>query len=69
MKYFQQQNALLIRFNSLKGEHDNLLENRRKTEIVATLLKLNPTIRVEISDTYVPHISLSMEFDVSFLVW
>jgi len=36
---------------SVSGEHSNLLECRRKTELIGVLLKHNPSIRIQFTDT------------------
>jgi myosin I len=35
------------------GEHDNLIECRRKTELIAAIKKINPGLSSTITDTYV----------------
>jgi hypothetical protein len=48
-----QDNFMLI---SVNGEHSNLLECRRKTELIGVLLKHNPSVRIQFSDTYCHHL-------------
>jgi hypothetical protein len=44
-----QDNFMLI---SVNGEHSNLLECRRKTELIGVLLKHNPSVRIQFADTF-----------------
>jgi hypothetical protein len=37
---------------SVNGEHSNLLECRRKTELIGVLLKHNPSVRIQFADTF-----------------
>jgi hypothetical protein len=35
------------------GEPDEMIENRKKTEILAVMLKLHPPVNINFSDQYV----------------
>jgi len=50
------------------GEHDNLIENRKKTEIIAQLIKLNSELVVSFSDKLIIALKKNKKRDISFVL-